>query len=209
MSSTTTSKPLIVLDLDGTLIYSYSDVEYEQHDILWASTNDRQPDMLCGNYKVFFRPHAKEMVIAMLEKCDVGVFTASGKEYATMILQKLLGDVFDRLSFVMTRDRCVVILQFEFDVACDGLKPQAKVMKPLSKIWRTHKARSSGWTRRNTIIVDDTPSSCDRNYGNAVYVSEYRPYRYDDVLRKLERYILDYLVGLTDVRFVEKRMWYK
>lgn len=47
--------------------------------------------------------------------------------------------------------------------------------KDLSKVWKKHKksAQQSVFTRERTIIIENTPQQCVRNYGNAVYVPSY------------------------------------
>ncbi|GAX26370.1 hypothetical protein FisN_2Hh212 [Fistulifera solaris] len=46
--------------------------------------------------------------------------------------------------------------------------------KDLAKVWKKHKKQSSSvFTRERTIIIENTPQQCVRNYGNAVYVPSY------------------------------------
>jgi len=46
--------------------------------------------------------------------------------------------------------------------------------KDLSKLWRNKNAETANFDdKTNTIIVENTPQQCIRNYGNAVYVPTY------------------------------------
>lgn len=43
-------------------------------------------------------------------------------------------------------------------------------VKPLRKYWRR---KSTGMTRENTICIDDTPSTWQRNHGNVIPIQEF------------------------------------
>ena len=79
-------------------------------------------------------------------------------------------------------------------------------IKKLSKIY----GKQVGWSKFRTLIIEDTPTNCVDNYGNAVYVPTYDVSRggasSDRVLRQLT-FFLDWLGTQPNVRHIEKRGW--
>ncbi len=63
-----------------------------------------------------------------------------------------------------------------------------------------------GYDLQQVLIVDDTPSTWQRNYGNAVHIESYWGSRVDDHLLHLLTY-LEYLGTQADVRKLDKRRW--
>ena len=86
------------------------------------------------------------------------------------------------------------------------------VIKPLKKVWKSRGRKAQGFTHARTLIIDDTPSNCQCNYGNAIYCPPF----YcdlsdgDDVLLRLQSYLgsLQADPDAADVRTVDKRGWY-
>jgi RNA polymerase II subunit A small phosphatase-like protein len=75
-------------------------------------------------------------------------------------------------------------------------------------IKRLKKIKSLGFRLEKTLIVDDTPHKVKENYGNAIYIKEFKGDSNDNELIFLEKY----LQGLKDsenVRTIEKRNWKK
>jgi RNA polymerase II subunit A small phosphatase-like protein len=68
------------------------------------------------------------------------------------------------------------------------------------------KVKRKGFDLSRVLIVDDTPSTWQRNYGNAVHIESYWGSRIDDHLLHLLTY-LEYLGHESDVRKVDKRRW--
>lgn len=67
--------------------------------------------------------------------------------------------------FVWEGDRCL-------DAHPEGRNGgNGTTLKPLKKVWRRY---HPGMNRRNTLILDDTPSTYARNIGNAVRVRSFQ-----------------------------------
>ena len=84
-------------------------------------------------------------------------------------------------------------------------------IKMLRKVWRTQRLRRQGFTPATTLIVEDTPSNCVSNYGNAIYVRTYCALSSadDSMLPHLTRFLAHLAATAPDdVRPPEKRNWH-
>ena len=82
--------------------------------------------------------------------------------------------------------------------------------KRLRKVWQSAHRRALGFTREQTIIIEDTPSNCSRNYGNALYVHSFRAGNSEKDDLYAAAVLTRYLAHLQrsaplDVRRIEKR----
>lgn len=66
-----------------------------------------------------------------------------------------------------------------------------------------------GFTRNNTLIIEDTPSNCSRNYGNAIYINTFDVLssKLDQDLYRLQRYLKRTVLSSSNVRAFDKRQW--
>ena len=71
---------------------------------------------------------------------------------------------------------------------------------------RLNKLKSKGFSLEQILIVDDTPSKAQSNYGNAIYIQEYRGDANDQEPQFLHNYLLT-LKTVPNVRTIEKRGW--
>ena len=85
--------------------------------------------------------------------------------------------------------------------------------KDLSKVWKKHKIMSAqqqhqnAFTRERTIIIENTPQQCVRNYGNAVYVPSYKGNAHTEsnnaIFERLQELVLQFEQA-RDVRTVSR-----
>lgn len=173
---------LVILDIDETLVYS-------TEQPLGIPADDR-----VGRYFTYYRPAVNTFLDYLFENHRVAVWTASGRAYATPLLSRLLGENLGRLEFFWTGERCTLVRDFE--------QHERVVVKRLRKVWR------KGFDRERTVIIDNTPSTYRRNYGNAVPVPDFEGDMSDKIMVQLPRFI-DMLARLQTVRHVEKRLWFR
>ncbi|KAL6074625.1 Phosphoprotein phosphatase [Balamuthia mandrillaris] len=174
---------LIVLDLDGTLIHSeFRPRPHQPHDF----------SLFDDEIFVFKRPYLKLFLDTLLEWFEVGVWTASGCEYAAKVVQNIFADP-RRLKFIYSAERCT-------NKSC-AVTGERVVIKDLRKL------RRKGYLREKMLIIDDTPSTWTRNYGNAVPIEPYWGARVDDQLLLLLHYLEMELGPAENVRTLEKRNW--
>ena len=171
-------KKLLVLDLDETLVHA-SDFRLGHEETFSA-----------GPYYVYSRPHLDQFVEAVLQTFRVGVWTASGDRYASLVLERIFPA--GALEFVWSSQRCTL--------ARDWTTGEYTALKNLRKL----KAR--GYPLESIIAVDDTPSKYAKHYGNLVTVREFLGDPGDDELPLLAAYLRE-LAEAPNVRTVEKRGW--
>ncbi len=173
-----THQKLLVLDLDETLVHG-SEVEL-----------DRAADFRVGPYFIYKRPHVHQFIAHVLERFQVGVWTASGADYASQVIDHLFPK--GALKFVWSSRRCTTVR--------DWNTGDYQTIKKLKKL------KAKGYRLESIIAVDDTPAKYARSFGNLVAVREFTGDLHDDELLWLLRY-LDGLAKVPNVRSIEKRHW--
>lgn len=174
-------RPLLILDLDETLVHATSD------------PLSRAPDHVIHPHAVYLRPGVEAFLARVADRYHLAVWTSSSPAYARAIT-KLLFDDPTQLAFIWARDRCTPRRDFELDKWWDT--------KPLQKVKR------QGYDLRRVLVVDDSPEKYARNYGNLVRVAPFTGSPDDDELWHLARY-LERLAVEPDMRRIEKRGWRK
>jgi TFIIF-interacting CTD phosphatase-like protein len=172
---------LLVLDLDETLLYSTE------------APLDRPAELEVGPFHTYFRPGVHDFIAAAREQFTLAVWTASTRSYATPIVQRLLGDP-EELAFFYASERCAR----RYD-------PDSMGTYPLKKLVRVRKL---GFSMARTLIVDNTPSTYSKNYGNGVPIPDFTGDLSDRLLERLLPFLMT-LAAEPDVRPPEKRGWWR
>ncbi len=128
---------LLILDLDETLIHARE------------TPLVRKSDFSVYTYHVYKRPYLDIFLTTCLDWFDVAVWTSSGSEYATEVVDKIFPDP-QALEFMWTSDRCSIAYNYNYDLI-DGDYPQYYSRKPLKKVKRR------GYNLESVIAIDDTP----------------------------------------------------
>lgn len=189
----------LVLDIDGTLLSDAASV------VLFAKAKVKVADM-----RRFLRPHLQDFLDFAFESFDaVGIWTAACSKWLQLFLRA--ADPAGQRPWAFTwsartRQRLGLVVE--------GCYPERIVVKPLCKIWRNGCLRARGYNRHSTLIIDDTPSVCRANYGNAIYIKTYDgddDAGFDDWLHILKAYLLHLSEARhqgASMRDIEKRGWY-
>lgn len=184
------ARKVVILDLDNTLICSTNNEISDNKSIGTILVDGEQ------NY-IYKRPGLD----SFLEKCfkhfDVAIWTASGEDYAMYIIKLIFGDLMKQLKFIYTSKNTVIKYQ---NYMIDNTRIE---IKPLCKIWRRGKFRGK-YTKQNTLIIDDTPITYCRNFGNAIKITSW--YGIDIHDKEFERIwnILEECLLMDDVRLKKK-----
>jgi RNA polymerase II subunit A small phosphatase-like protein len=174
-------KILIVLDLDETLIYATKKkIDSISHDFIY------------DDFFVYKRPYLAEFLQSIKDDFRIAVWSSAGDEYVSQIVSNVFPENY-KLEFIWGRSKCTLKKDLVFD--------NYYFTKPLKKIKR------NGFNLEQTLIIDDTPEKSKTNYGNAIYIKEFKG-EADEELNKLSIY-LQSLKKIKNVREVEKRMWHK
>ncbi len=172
-------RPLLVLDLDETLIYACED------------RLDLAPDFHVPPYHVYFRPGLQGFLHGLSLTYDLAVWTSSSPDYARVLSGLIFADA-PALKFVWARDRCTPERDF--------LRDTWTMAKRLSKL------KKIGFDLAKVVMVDDSPEKHTRNYGNLVAVAPFFGDPTDQELVNLAPYLVK-LSAASDIRRVEKRGW--
>ena len=172
-------KPLLILDLDETLISAQ------------MASLDRPPDFRVGPYFVYLRPHLAEFLARCSGAYRLAVWTSSSEDYANAVVEQIARHG-ARFEFVWARGRCTR----RFD------------RETLDQFWLKDlkKVRRLGYALERVLVVDDSSEKLQRHYGNHVHITPYFGEAQDDELSRLASY-LESLASEPDFRAIEKRNW--
>ncbi|UOR07527.1 HAD family hydrolase [Hymenobacter aerilatus] len=180
---------LLILDIDETLLHA-------SHIPL-----GRPADFEVFGYYIYLRPHLTEFLLGCSQHFRLAVWSSASDDYVAEIIRRIVPNTVP-LEFAWGRSRCTYCfnnIAFE-QVGYADFQSHYNYVKVLKKLKRR------GYSLDRVVIVDDTPSKSQRNYGNAIYPTEYIGKPDDRELLQL----LQYLVRIKDVpnvRIVEKRHW--
>lgn len=172
-------KPLLILDLDETLIYA-SEQRLE-----------REPDFICGIYSIYRRPYLNEFFQEIKTTFRFGIWTSSTEDYMECVIKNIIPKEIE-LEFAFGRQRCIPVI--------DSITGELKWLKDLKKI------KKKRYLLDRVIVVDDTASNLERNYGNLLPIFPWYGSEEDDELKYLCKY-LDKISGISSFRKIEKRAW--
>ena len=166
----------LILDIDGTLI------------------SDNEP--------IIFRPYLSDFLNSCFDIFDtVSIWSAASEDHVKSIAEQIL-PLDQQWLFVRHSKHC----HKKYSSGFVGIYGGVITEKRLRNIWKSKTYRGLGITKTNTIIIDNTPSVCIRNYGNAIYVETFIEDPKDDELLKLIPYLKN-LIQHENVRTIEKRNW--
>ena len=170
--------PLLVLDLDETLIHAVE------------TPLPTPPDFRVGPYYVYKRPGLAQFLDHVSQRYELAVWSSAGEDYVEAIAKQIWTAGF---SFVWSRGRC--IRQFDPETF------EPIYLKDLKKVKRL------GYDLNRILIVDDSPEKLTKNYGNAVYAKPFEGDQSDNHLAALSAY-LESIADSDDFRAIEKRGWW-
>ena len=173
------SKPLLILDLDETLLHA-SKVELTH-----------ECDFTFESYWVYRRPFVEEFLVDLSEYYQLAIWSSASDDYVEALVDVVVRPVVP-LVFSWGRSRGT----YRRDIDTDGYF----YAKDLYKVKRR------GYVLAQVLIVDDTPQKVAKNYGNAIYVDEFEGDPSDTTLRDLAPYLVK-LSSETEFRRIEKRWW--
>lgn len=173
------SRPLLILDLDETLI---------------AAVEEEGPwpcDFRVGPYHVRKRPHLDNFLGGVKKHYDLAIWSSASSDYVAEITRRIASPGLE-WAFVWSRERCTVKRNVETF--------ETEYVKDLKKVKR------AGYDLSRILIVDDTRHKVARNYGNAIYIAPFEGDPGDSELPLLQAY-LEMVVDFDNFRIIEKRGW--
>lgn len=160
---------------------------------------------LIDSYKmeIFPRPHLQVFLYFCFRNFEtVSIWTAASREWCykvhNEILKPLVGD--HNFHTIFHSDKITECTRQRLD----GVSRYK--IKNLRKICR------GSLTMKNTIIVDDTPITFSRNYGNAVYIKTYHiltdDYELLVTIKRLQFLLKQFNIS-KNVRNIQRPRWYE
>lgn len=194
-------KGLLLLDLDETLIHS--------EEFPRTQTSTKEFDFRVGFesepywYMTKKRPFLDEFIKFAFENFDVGVWTASTEDYATIVLENIGIDI-TKLKCFYTRENCGMRLDYETN-SYYGVKNLQKLKK---RAWSKPYTNKIGQIREldRILIVDDIAETAVNNHSNLVLI---KPFYFDNNDTELLK-LISYLQKIKDepnYRTIDKRGW--
>ncbi|HMV44177.1 MAG TPA: HAD family hydrolase [Leptospiraceae bacterium] len=174
-----TNKPLLILDLDETLLHANVDLVHNNYSYQTQF------------HYVYNRPYLKEFLIDTNQSFQLSVWSSGEKDYVEELIEKS----FPReiiLSFVWDRSHCT----HKFD---RKLKEQVYI-KNLNKITK------EGFSLERTLIVDDSPEKFQLHRKNGISIQPFQGDSNDSELLKLKRY-LQKIANSTNFQKLDKVNW--
>ncbi|MFA0964934.1 HAD family hydrolase [Roseivirga sp. BDSF3-8] len=185
----TKSDILLILDLDETLIHAT------------AARLATDPDGHLAGYHIYKRPGLDTFLQYSLSHYRVAIWSSASDDYVYNIVEWL--GIGECLEFIWGRSRTttrVISATDDYGQYDQDRPSHYGYVKPLKKV------RRRGYDLNRVLIVDDTPAKVRGNYGNAIYVTEFKGSPDDTELKELATY-LDTLKFADNVRHIEKRNW--
>lgn len=183
-------KPLLILDLDETLVHATTQPPNLKHDFEFSG------------YFVFLRPHLEQFLTTCAAVYDIAIWSSASDDYVQGITDQIFPGAITP-KFVWGRSRCTPRTRFQlenegFSYSRDqSYYEYCKVLK---------KVKRKGFDLKRTLIVDDTPSKVRNAYGNAIYILPFEAQGDDDELLLLADYLLR-MHENENMRAIEKRGW--
>lgn len=185
------NKPLLILDLDETLIHAtLQPLEYAS-------------DFVVFKYHIYKRPHLHYFLTRVNEYFTLAIWSSASDDYVQEVVSRILPkDI--QLAFIWGRSRCTPKIDpkvNELGYYSDHYWSHHHYIKPLKKVKRI------GFDLKQVLIVDDTPRKVANSYGNAIYPKAFMGSASDDHLPKLLQY-LKKIQPEKNYRTLEKRFWF-
>lgn len=174
----TAARPLLVLDLDETLIHSVE------------RPLDSPADFRAGDFLVYRRPFLADFLDAAAQWFTLAVWSSASEPYVRVLVDEVFSG--RPVEFVWARDRCTQ--KFDAD------RQEFYWFKNLQKLKRR------GFRLERVLVIDDSPEKIAGHYGNHLAVSPFTGDLSDSELRDVLPF-LERVRHAENFRVVEKRSW--
>jgi len=148
-------------------------------------------DFVFSDFFVYKRPGLSDFLYSIKEDFKIGVWSSASDDYVLNIVSNIFPEEI-KLEFIWGRSKCTIKRDRDRDIYF--------FTKPLKKLKR------KGFDLDRILIIDDTPQKAKDNFGNVIYISEFKGIP-DNELEKLSVY-LQKLKTIANVRLIEKRGWH-
>lgn len=191
-------RPLLILDLDETLLHANSKaIEGKTVDLQWA------------HYHIYLRPHLEQFFQTLLPHYHFAIWSSGSDDYVKAAVASMLS-IKIPFQFIWGRSRCTYRRSSyrEEDLYnwSDGLYDPYKNYEYYKILKKVRKAFHI--PVEQMLIADNTPEKLKFNYGNAIYINDFEGDQDDQELIFLSKYLLK-IKAASNFRSFEKRFWKK
>ena len=172
-------KPLLILDLDETLVRSLT------------APLARPAEFVVAHYSVYFRPGVREFLSLVNQSYTLGLWSSATMAYVAPIAIELWRGLSEPL-FVWDRERCTPRYDFH--------KQEEYFLKDLRRVER------NGVDLKRVLIVDDEFRKLALQYGNALLIRPYLGAESDDELLQLGHF-LEQVKDMDNLQKIDKGPW--
>lgn len=148
-----TKKFTIVLDIDNTIMTSYSKKEIDMNIIHKYNLSY----VLSDNYYYVERPYIQDLLDFIFKYFNVIVWTAATESYAIDVLNNIL--------FKNPNRKVQVLLSRN---VCNYSMKKYKNMKQLKILW--NELKLTKLNEHNTILIDDLYGNCKNQLNNCIWI---------------------------------------
>lgn len=173
---------LLILDLDGTLIYTELLNIHNENTTLdtFIIKDDNE-----NRYLVKERPFLRKFIHEANKLYNLGVWTASKKCYADAIISNIFDGI--TLEIQYSENHCKKQIDQKNNIA--------HIIKPISKILDVDKT----YNPKNVLVVDDNVTTFSENPNNAIHIDSWKGEDDDNTLSVLI-HAIKMAAKLDDVR---------
>lgn len=183
------SEIIVILDIDETLVYATKHRLNIEHDFEIA------------DYFVYKRPHFDKFIDFIDKNFLFAIWSSATDKYVDEMTEKL--ELNKKAVFCWARSKATFkrppTFDSDGDLNVDSIDHHFFVK-------RLKKVKKLGFDLEKILIIDDSPHKSQENYGNAIYISEFKGDKDDNELLELTKY-LKTLKQVDNVRLIEKRNW--
>ena len=161
------NKKLILLDLDNTLICAEDLASVRDESKMVKAREKFRCVRMEDYYDIFERPHLQDFLDFLFEKYDVGVWTASSKDYAIFVVKNFITQPENKLR--LDRKIKLFLCSHHCNVSKKHFKGVTKDLKLISDKWNLKDLK-------DVVLVDDLENLAEHQPNNVVHI---KPFFYD------------------------------
>ena len=180
-------KKVVLLDLDETLIHGdfqeeyLNDIDHPYDKIIKFTSLDEQEEVSVG---IFVRNGVQKFLEEISKIFDIGIFTASSKDYADAVINYLDPNN-EFIKFRLYRNSCIKVNNIS--------------IKDL---------RIIGVDLKNIVLIDNNMYSFANQLGNGILINSFYYDKNDYDLFSVMSYLLTYIAPSDDVRKINEMFFH-
>jgi hypothetical protein len=165
------NKKLLLLDLDNTIICAEelpnNDEKSLINDKLKEARKKFRTVRMEDYYDIFERPHLQEFLDYVFKKFNVGVWTASSKDYAIFVIKNFIIQPQTKMEF--NRELKLFLCSHHCNVSKKHFKGTTKDLKLISDRWNLKNFNE-------LLLIDDLEQLAENQPNNVILI---KPFYYD------------------------------